>query len=149
MMPDALSLKGTAFSLQLCPGYRKPMQMVEEAEAVTNLGLNNDKHALADSSRQVLLIEKETLDDLRILPGEVKENITTTGIRLMGLKYGDRLKIGSSVILEVAKACSPCSRMEELRPGFLREIVGRRGMLARVIHGGIIRRGDTIQLVTT
>src|SRR5258707_8632150 len=98
--------KGVVVSLQLCPGYRKPMQTVEESEAVTNLGLKNDVHALPDSSRQVLLIEKETLDQLSILPGQVKENITTEGIRLMELKHKDRLKVGNGVILEITKACS-------------------------------------------
>ena len=146
-MSNSSATKGVIVSLQLCPGYRKPMQMVEEAEAIANLGMKKDKHALPDSSRQVLLVEKETLDELRILPGQVKENITTSGIRLMSLKYGNRLKIGENVILEITKACSPCSRMEEIRPGLLRELAGRRGMLTRVIQGGMIRRGDPIELI--
>jgi MOSC domain-containing protein YiiM len=146
-MPDALTTQGMVVSLQLCPGYRKPMQMVEEAEVLQDLGLKNDKHALPDSSRQVLLIEKETLDELQILPGEVKENITTSGIDLMGLQHRDRLMIGGSVILEVTKACSPCSRMDEIRPGLKLQIAGRRGMLTRVIRGGIVRRGSIIRLI--
>ena len=148
-MPDAVNTEGRIISLQLCPGYRKPMQMVEQADVITNLGLKNDQHALPDSSRQVLLIEKETLDELQIVPGDVKENITTTGIELMKLQHGDRLMIQNSVVLEVTKACSPCSRMNEIRPGLLRQIAGRRGMLTRVIQGGVIRRGDTIQLIAT
>ena len=147
-MPNTLTTQGTIISLQLCPGHRKPMHMVEEAEVITNLGLKNDKHALPDSSRQILLIEKEALDELGVAPGQVKENITTKGIQLMGLTYGNRLSIGNGVILEITKACSPCSRMEELRPGLLREIVGKRGMLARVIQGGVIRQGDTIKLIS-
>ena len=146
-MPDALATKGIVVSLQLCPGYRKPMQMVDEAEAITNLGFKNDKHALPDSSRQVLLIEKETLDELQVLPGEVKENITTTGIDLMSLQHRDRLMVGDSVILEVTKACSPCSRMDEIRSGLKLQLAGRRGMLTRVTQGGIVRRGNIIQLI--
>ena len=140
--------KGTVASLQLCTGYRKPMQMVEMAEAIENLGLNGDRHALPDSSRQVLLIEKETLDLLRLTPGEVKENITTAGIQLMALSHKVRLKIGENVILEITKPCSPCSRMDEIRKGLINELAGRRGMLARVINGGVIRRGDSIEVVT-
>jgi len=121
--------------------------MVEEAEAIANLGLQNDTHALPDSSRQILLIEKQTLDELRILPGQVKENITTAGIQLMKLNHADRLKVGGDVVLEITKACSPCNRMEEIRPGLLRELAGRRGMLTRVIQGGTIRRGDAIELI--
>ena len=145
-MSELFSSIGNIVSLQLCSGYRKPMNMVEEVEAVTNFGLKNDKHAITDSSRQVLLIEKETLDTLKLSPGKVKENITTIGISLMKLQYGDRLRVGNDVVFEITKACSPCSRMEEIRPGLLKEIDGKRGMLARVIYGGTIRRGDTIQL---
>ncbi|HTK81016.1 MAG TPA: MOSC domain-containing protein [Bacteroidota bacterium] len=132
-------------SLQICPGYRKPMNKVEKVNAITNLGLEGDAHAIRDSSRQVLLIESETLDELKLSAGEVKENITTSGINLMRLRYGDRLNIGA-VVLEVTKACSPCSRMEDLRPGLKREIAGRRGMLARVIDGGVLQRGEPIVL---
>src|SRR5258706_2857087 len=110
------SESGTIVSVQLCPGYRKPMLVVEEAMAIENLGLQGDKHALRDSSRQVLLIENETLEKLKLEPGEVKENITTTGIRLMTLASKARLHIGSDVVLEITKPCSPCSRMEEIRP---------------------------------
>ena len=138
---------GTIVSLQLCPGYRKPMNMVPSAEVIQNLGLKGDTHALPDSSRQILLIEKETLDTLSLLPGQVKENITTEGITLMGLKMNDRLRLGDDVVLEITKPCSPCSRMEELRPGLLKDLAGKRGMLARVVNGGTVRVGDVIDKV--
>jgi len=137
-------VEGKIFSIQLCPGHRKEMQRVDSAEVVENLGLKDDRHALPDSSRQVLLLEKETLDQLQLLPGAVKENITTRGISLTTLRSKDRLQIGIDVILEITKACAPCSRMEEIRPGLLGEIAGRRGMLARVIRGGTIAPGDII-----
>jgi MOSC domain-containing protein YiiM len=134
-------------SLQRCPGYRKPMELIHEAECIENLGIKDDRHALPDSSRQVLLVEKETLDVLGLKAGQVKENITTQGIELMQLPFKQRLKIGSEVILEITKACSPCSRMEEIRKGLMQEIAGRRGMLARVVTSGIIRIGDSIELL--
>ena len=139
---------GTIVSLQLCPGHRKEMVPVDEAEAVENLGLRNDRHALPDSARQVLLIEQETLDELNLKPGDVKENITTRGISLMALVARARLKIGTEVVLEITKACSPCHRMEELRSGLSGELVGRRGMLARVVKHGKIRRGDVVELIS-
>ena len=144
-MTNHLSNEGKIVSLQLCPGYRKPMTPVEQAEVVENLGFKGDTHALPDSSRQILLIEKETLDELQLQPGIVKENITTEGIALMSRRRGNRLKIGN-VVLEITKSCSPCSRMDEIRSGLLKELAGRRGMLARVVKGGVIRRGDRIQV---
>ncbi len=147
MADEVAPMKGTIVSLQLCPGYRKPMRKVATAAAVENLGLRDDTHAIADSIRQILLIEKETLDMLRLEPGIVKENITTSGIALMKLKHHDRIKIGGEVVLEVSKPCSPCSRMEEIRPGLRLELAGRRGILARVLRGGTITTGDPIEQI--
>ena len=138
---------GKIFSLQLCPGHRKPMQKVQSTEAIEQVGLKGDRHAIRDSARQILLIEKETLDILSLQPGEVKENITTEGLELMKLQYGQKLKVGGEVVLEITKACTPCNRMEEIRPGLLQELGGRRGMLTRVVAGGTIAQGDTITII--
>jgi MOSC domain-containing protein YiiM len=35
--------------------------------------------------------------------------------------------------------------MDDLRPGLPKEIRGRRGMLCRIVKGGIIRQGDAIE----
>ncbi len=137
---------GTVVALHRCPGHRLPMVPGKNMELIVNLGVRDDRHALPDSSRQVLLIERETLDQLGLLPGQVKENITTKGIRLASLAHGSSLRIGNSVILEITKPCSPCSRMEEIRPGLIGELAGRRGMLARVVQGGVISQGDPITI---
>jgi MOSC domain-containing protein YiiM len=139
---------GTILSLQTCPGHRKPMAPAKSAELVANLGFRGDTHALADSSRQVLLIEKETLDALGLSVGEVKENVTTAGIRLMELAPKTRLRLGAEAILEITKSCAPCFRMDEIRPGLKKEIDGRRGMLAKVVTGGTVRKGDAVTVVT-
>jgi len=124
------------------------MKIVESAEVIEKLGLKDDRHAVRDSSRQVLLLEKEMLDMLELVPGQVKENITTSGISLMPLTRGTMLMVGKDVQLELTKPCAPCNRMEEIRPGLLASIAGKRGMLARVIRGGVIHRGDEITILT-
>jgi len=139
--------EGCIVSIQLCPGYRKPMNQVRSADLIENLGLKNDVHAIADSSRQLLLLEKEILDAMGLAVGVVRENITTEGIRLMGLPYKTRLRLGADAVIEITKSCSPCHRMDEIRPGLLKEITGRRGMLARVVTGGVIRRNDSIAVI--
>ncbi len=136
--------RGIIASLQLCPGYRKPMRFVSSAAAITGKGLDGDSHSIEESSRQILLIEKETLEELQLKPGDVKENITTQGIALMQLQFKQHLLIGDSVVLEITKPCSPCSRMDEIRSGLRQQLAGKRGMLARVISGGTIRTGDRI-----
>lgn len=141
------SQHGTVVSLQLCTGHRKPMVFVESAEVVEGLGLRGDRHAIAESTRQILLIEGETLGELKLNPGQVKENITTRGIRLMNLERAQKMQVGDETVLEITKACTPCGRMDEIRSGLQSQLAGRRGILARALRGGVIRVGDTIKLV--
>jgi MOSC domain-containing protein YiiM len=76
----------------------------------------------------------------------IRENITTQGLDVNGLKEGESLRIGEAV-LEVSMPCLPCSQMDDLRQGLRNEIRGRRGMLCRVIRGGLIKKGDEIERV--
>jgi len=123
------------------------MVFVESAEVVEGLGLRGDRHAIAESTRQILLIEGETLGELKLNPGQVKENITTRGIRLMNLERAQKMQVGDETVLEITKACTPCGRMDEIRSGLQSQLAGRRGILARALRGGVIRVGDTIKLV--
>ena len=120
------------------------MQPVAAAQAVADFGLEGDRHARAGSRRQVLLVEKETLDALGLAPGIVRENITTQGANLMGLAPGRRLHLGRDVVLEITGTCDPCHRLDEVRDGLSQEIADRRGINARVVAGGSIRVGDSI-----
>ena len=113
---------------------------------VEGLGIEGDHHARPASSRQVLLMAEENCDAFGLAPGEVRENIVTRGIDLQALPAGTRLEIGSAA-LEITKDCEPCSFIDSLRPGLRTKMVGRRGMLARVIRSGQIHAGDPI-LVT-
>jgi MOSC domain-containing protein YiiM len=135
--------QATVVNLQLCPGNRLPMEPVTAAKAIENLGLAGDRHAKADSKRQVLLIEAETLEKLGLRAGDVRENITTRGIALMELPIGTRLRIGEAM-LELTVECEPCSLMDELRLGLRETLKGQRGMLARVTQSGTLSVGDAI-----
>ncbi len=137
---------GTVVSLQICPAHRAPMQKLESVRVLENLGFEGDRHAVPDGSRQVLLIEEETLKRLDVPIGAVKENITTRGIELMRLAQGIHLQIGGA-LFELTKPCHPCTRMDEIRMGLQEELEGQRGMLARVLRGGEIRVGDEIKVV--
>ena len=124
-----------------------PMAEVGEIQAIEDLGFEACAHARAGSARQVLLMDMETLDALLLTPGIVRESITTEGLNVHGLQAGQRLCI-EQVILEVTVPCTPCSQMEKIRAGLRKEIRGRRGMLCRVLRGGLIRRGAPIEKLT-
>jgi MOSC domain-containing protein YiiM len=126
------------------PQRRLPMVEVEEIRALQDSGLAGCAHARTGGPRQVLLMDSETLELMDLQPGIIRENITTRGINVNGLPVGERLRIGEAQ-LEVSVVCTPCDLLEKIRPGLRRELRGRRGMLCRVIAGGMIRRGDNIE----
>ena len=129
------------------PQRRLPVEELGEVYALEDSGLEGCAHARTGSPRQVLLMDSETLELMELAPGIIRENITTRGINVNGLNPGERLRVGAAQ-LEVSMVCTPCDQMEKIRPGLRRELRGRRGMLCRVIAGGIIRRGDAIERIS-
>lgn len=124
------------------------MEELFVAEAVEGVGFAGCAHARRGSERQLLLVDRETLEALDLPPGIIRENITTQGLNVNGLAAGESLRIGD-VLLEVAMPCTPCSLMDKIRDGLRSEIRGRRGMLCRVIRGGTIQPGDRIDRVSS
>jgi MOSC domain-containing protein YiiM len=122
------------------------MEELSEASAIANSGFQGCAHART-GKRQLLLVDHETLEATRLQPGIIRENITTEGLNVNGLKPGEQLRIGG-IRLEVTSVCTPCDQLEKVRAGLRRELWGRRGMLCRVIEGGIVRRGDSIERVS-
>jgi len=126
---------------------RLPMEETVEVRALEDSGLEGCAHARTGSLRQVLLMDSETLELMELSPGIIRENITTRGINVNGLDAGQRLQVGSAQ-LEISMVCTPCDMLEKIRPGLRRELRGRRGMLCRVIAGGVIRQGDRIERIS-
>jgi MOSC domain-containing protein YiiM len=128
-----------------CPAHGEPMREYEEALAVENKGFRDCIHGRSGSTRQVLLMDSETLEEFGIAPGRARENITTRGMTLGTLALGQRLRVGEA-LLEVTKPCTPCHQMDEIREGLQEAIRGRRGLLCRVVESGKIRRGDSVEI---
>lgn len=124
---------------------RKPMKAVQRVLALTDRGFEGCAHARPGGKRQVLLMDAETLREFDLVPGIVRENITTAGLRTSDLKPGQRLKIGGAV-LEISVTCEPCFHMDEIRMGLQEALRDRRGVLCRVIEGGPISCGDLIEI---
>lgn len=140
MLPTA-----TVIHLQLKPAEGAPMKGVASVEAIANHGLRDDANA-GRTKRQVLIIERELLDDFQLPIGDVRENITVEGIKLAGTPAGTRLRVGNA-LLEVTLDCAPCQFIEDKRPGLRAAMEGKRGTLFKVIEGGEIKVGDAILIV--
>ena len=124
---------------------RLAMEELDEAKVVADFGMEGCAHARLGGKRQVLLVDRETLEAMDLRPGILRENITTDGLNVNGLAIGQQLRIGKTVRLEVGLVCTPCDQMERIRTGLRKELWGRRGMLCRVLEGGVIRPGDLIE----
>ena len=80
-------------------------------------------------------------------PGDFGENITTEGIDLTSLRIGQRLLLGDSLlqISHIGKICqSPCSIGKRLGDC----LMPREGLFARVVRGGRIVAGDSVEQTT-
>jgi MOSC domain-containing protein YiiM len=126
------------------PKKHLPMEELSEVRAVGDTGFEGCAHARPGSKRQVLLVDHETLEAMDLRPGIIRENVTTDGMNVNALQIGQQLQIGKAR-LEVSAVCTPCDQMETIRPGLPKELWGRRGMLCRVLEGGVIRCGDSIE----
>lgn len=120
------------------------MEELSEVRALDDTGFEGCAHGRPGRKRQVLLVDRETLEAMDLKPGVIRENITTDGLNVNSLQIGQKLRIGEARI-EVSAVCTPCDLMETIRPGLRRELWGRRGMLCKVVEGGVIRRGDPIE----
>lgn len=82
-------------SLFRAPRRAWPMEELAEVKAVRDVGFEGCAHARPASARQVLLVDRETLDALQLRPGIIRENVTTEGLNVNGLSVGESLRMKS------------------------------------------------------
>ena len=148
-------------AIYLAPSAGAAPVRVDESRAVAGRGLEGDRYFLGVGSfsrwpgegRAVTLIEQEAVDavlaetgiDLR--EGRSRRNVVTSGVRLNDLN-GRKFRIGESVVVRGARLCAPCRHLERLvGPGTYDALLGRGGLRADVVQGGIVRVGDGIEVV--
>ena len=132
---------GRVEGLHRTAARRGDLEPLLEAVVVTNRGIEGDHHGRPGSSRQVVLVEAEVLDDLDLKRGDIREQLCVRG--LTALRAGDVLEIGD-VRLEVVKPRVPCQLMDTVRRGLRIQLEGRAGWCARATAGGTIRVGDSV-----
>ena len=122
--------------------------------AVTDRGLEGDKAGRKPGGkRQVTLIQAEYLPVIEsLLPqldvnfAALRRNIAISGINLNALK-DCTIQLGQATIL-VTGFCHPCAKLEtQLGHGVFNALRGHGGITAKVIEGGEIQLGDTLQVI--
>src|SRR5260370_12325365 len=108
------------------PKKHLPMEELAEVRALNDAGFEGCAHARPASRRQVLLVDRETLEAMNLQPGMIRENITTHGLNVNGLRIGQLLRVGGAQ-LEVSEVCHPDVRIEAIRPHLRNELWSRPG----------------------
>jgi MOSC domain-containing protein YiiM len=130
-----------------------PPEPVSEAVARVGGGIEGDVHG-ERTSRAILVIDRATLDALKLRPGDLREEITIEGLPdVTNLPEDSELRIGG-VTLRVNGPCEPCTHIGELlgvpdREAFRVSLLGRRGALCTVVATTApIRVGDPVEVLT-
>jgi MOSC domain-containing protein YiiM len=109
--------------------------------------------------RQVHLMHVELFDELRekgfdVQPGDLGENITTSGIDLLALPTGTRLRIGATAVVEVTGLRNPCIQLNTFQKGLMAatldkdadgNLIRKAGIMSIVLADGDVRPGDAVQ----
>ncbi len=117
-----------------------------------NYGLVGDAHADGCTHRQVSLLAIESIEKIRrrgftIGPGDFAENLTSEGIDLVSLPIGTRLSIGKEIVLELTQIGKECHTGCAIYRQIGKCIMPKEGVFAQVIHGGLVRAGDSIKVL--
>ena len=136
------------------------MQSVRQVQAVQGHGLAGDRYFLEPGitsenrkpDQQITLIEVEAVEALakeqgiEISPAEIRRNLVLRGIELNGL-VDKKFKLGE-VLLRGMRLCEPCQYLaKKTQPEVLPGLLHRGGLRAEILNDGVIRVGDTLQVI--
>ncbi len=124
---------------------------VPVARLLRDHGLEGDAHAGA-WGRQVTCLDWASVEKANAEhafhagPGDFAENILVEGLDLSSVAVGSELRLGGSAVLEVTQIGK-----EDL-PSVVTEKFGMsllpgEGLFCKVIEGGLIRKGDPVELI--
>lgn len=124
---------------------------IDKGNFIENFGLEGDAHA-GKWHRQVSLLGIESFRKMNeqgieeLKHGDFAENITTEGIILYELPIGTKLKIGETIqeITQIGKKChTGCAIAQTVG----KCIMPKEGIFTKVIEGGAVKAGDTIEVL--
>lgn len=128
-----------------------PKNTIDEGEFIVDFGLKGDAHG-GNWHRQVSLLGQESIDKVTALgvkglcTGKFAENLTTEGIVLYELPIGTKMDI-NGVILEVTQIGKECHQKCAIFKLVGDCVMPKEGIFAKVLKGGIIRKGDEIKIL--
>lgn len=131
-------------------GVRK--KPVAEVLLKADYGIEGDAHASSEWHRQVSLLATESIKKmqdlgLKVTSGDFAENITTSGVDLVSLPLGTKMNIGDEAEVEVSQIGKECHTRCAIYYQAGDCVMPKEGIFVKVLKGGRIREGDTIEVV--
>jgi MOSC domain-containing protein YiiM len=150
-----MSDSGLVIALHVLPTHGERPQSRPGVRALVGAGLEGDLHGKGraeGTGRQVLVMDRQTLERAGLRAGDLREQITVDFAVLETLPVGTRLRVGNAT-LEITGPCEPCTHIGKLNGRqdaveFKQSLEGRRGQLAKIIAvdgDGMIRLGDPVR----
>ena len=127
-------------------------QNIGSCQFIENWGLEKDAHA-GNWHRQVSLLSWDEVEKFRargakVADGAFGENLLVKGYDFKAYPVGTIFKC-NDVVLEITQIGKKCHSECEIFHMVGDCIMPREGVFAKVLHGGEIRMGDTLKLVST
>jgi MOSC domain-containing protein YiiM len=137
----------------VCISPKKGMikKQVDQAVLESNWGITGDAHA-GTWHRQVSLLAAESIDTVKkklpnLQHGVFAENLVVSNLNFSDVVIGDRFIIDSSIILEVTQIGKECHNNGcAIKKATGTCIMPTEGLFTKVIHGGVVRAGSTIEI---
>lgn len=126
------------------PARGQPPLAAASLRLLAGLGIAGDLHADALSPRQLLLASSQAYADLDLPPHALRENLLLD-LDTAGLGSGAVLRVGEQVRLRIMFQCEACGQLDATAPRLSQRIGNRRGVLARVLAGGVVHQGDPVR----
>ncbi len=143
-------MEGKTLSVCISTEKGTKKREVNSAHINADWGIEGDAHA-GHWHRQVSLLSIEEINKMKefipdIKPGDFAENIVTEGIDLDKIGIGDRIIIGKDIVLEVTQIGKECHSGCEIQKLVGKCIMPEKGVFAKVLKGGVIKRGDFLRM---
>lgn len=141
---------GKIIAICISPERGTAKKEIAEANLIEDWGIESDAHA-GKWHRQISLLSYEKIEEFRrkgadISYGAFGENLVVEGFDLKTLPIGCRMQCGEA-ILELTQIGKECHSHCEIFKRMGECIMPVEGVFARVVRGGIIRRGDTFSVI--
>ena len=163
----------TVFAVSLSPKHSFSKLPQTEIHLLAGIGVEGDAHAgrtvqhryhvrknparLNHTQVHLLQFElfAELAPDFLLSPGELGENITTSGIDLLALPFATRLHLGPEAVVELTGLRTPCTLIDRFQPGLQAAVtrhrhdgpVARRaGVMAVVLVSGTVKPGSSVHV---